>query len=148
MQARDILDAIDSGQMDTHLKSLSEAIIERRGVLGRRKHREFNVGDVVRFVGLGAGAKYMNGLRARIVEINPKTVWVELLPEDRAAIRGTRFGRSSRIKVYPNSIELAFVNGHAQPAFAKIEDYRLDHIDTYINGVKQVKNVTPMDGEL
>lgn len=129
MRTLEVVEAIENGALDSGLREIVDAIHERRDLLGRRKHRMFGIGDIVRFVNLGMGAKYMNGLRARIVEINPKTVWVELLPEDRALIRNKRLGRASRIKVYPNSLEFAFVEGHAEEPYPKLP-----------------KNVTPVDG--
>lgn len=147
MQVSDILEAIESGQVDSHLDMIREVISDRKTILGRRKHRQFSVGDVVRFVGLGAGAKYMNGETAVITEINPKTVWVRLTPESKHNLVNTRFGRSSKIKVYPNSIEFAYLDGIAQPALKKIEDYyvqskTVDGVTTNYNPDGSIKNVT------
>jgi hypothetical protein len=123
-----IIDEILDGGFDGQLEDMRDAINERRSILGQRKlHRDLQVGDIVRFVNLGMGAKYLNGIRARIDEINRKTVWVRILPEDRVKIAGTRFGRTSRIKVYPNSIELDHLDGIANEPFPKLA----------------VKNVTP-----
>lgn len=139
-----ILD-IETGRYDGELRDIMEAIHDRREILGRRKHREFNVGDVVRFVNLGMGAKYMNGETAVIREVNQKTFWVELTPESKRRLTGTRFGRSSRIKVYPNSLELAFIDGEAKPALKKLAD--LDFGNITITDYNGVKNVTPEEVE-
>jgi len=133
-----IVQLIEEGQYDPYLEDMRRAIAERRDVLGQRKlHRELAYGDVVKFVNLGMGAKYLNGIRARIVEINRKTMWVEVLPEDRQLIAGTRFGRSRRIRVYPNSVELVHFDGVGIEAPAKLKN--LDNLFPH----RVTKNVTP-----
>lgn len=119
MHGDQVINDILAGVYDNSLDQIRDAISDRRDLLGARKHREFRVGDRVRFVGLGMGAKYMNGEEAVVVERNPKTLWVKLTPESRARIAGTRFGRSSQIKVYPNSLELV-LEGQAEPGLLKI----------------------------
>jgi hypothetical protein len=115
-----LAEEIMDGFHDHELRAISEALRDRKETLGRRKHRSFNVGDTVTFVNLGMGAKYMNGETAVIEELNPKTVWVRLTPDSKARLAGTRFGRSWRIKVYPNNIELSFLEGRARQPDPKL----------------------------
>jgi len=110
--AEDVATEIRRGLVsEEDMDLIVRAISDGRERLAARKIREIRPGDVVRFVKLGMGAKYMNGHTAIVESINWKTVWVRLTPDSKAALSGTRFGRSSKIKVYPNNIELAFITG-------------------------------------
>lgn len=100
-----------SGAFDEHLDVFEKAIRRRREKLAEEKLANLRPGDLVRFARLGMGAKYLNGHTAIIHSINWKTAWVTLTPETRAAIQGTRFGRSSRIKVYPGNLDLVALEG-------------------------------------
>jgi hypothetical protein len=124
-----LIEEIVDGFHDHELRGIQEALSDRRKILASRRHRTFNIGDTVRFVGLGMGAKYMNGELAVIEDINPKTLWVRLTPESKARLAGSRFGRSSKIKVYPQHIELAYIDGVAQRPLKRIEDLKVVSVE-------------------
>jgi ribosomal protein S17 len=105
---------------DKDLDIFAEAIRHEKGNRAQERKDDMKRGDTVRFINLGTGSKYMTGHTAVIVEKNAKTLWVELTPESRRALVGTRFGRTSRIKVYPQNIELAYLEGESSEALPKL----------------------------
>jgi len=62
----DVPYAIRSGKLDAQLNSIAAAVLERRKSLGVDRFGQLKVGDRVMLVGVGTGAKYLNGLTGTI----------------------------------------------------------------------------------
>lgn len=77
MRLRDIVEAIDGGELDDHLEVISACVRDRRKALARRRAATLRRGDTVTFTQAMSPA-YLEGLTAKVVRVNHQTVTVDI----------------------------------------------------------------------
>ena len=96
---QEVIFAIHTGRYDSQLNRISAALLERRKSLGVDRFGQLKVGDRVMLVGVGTGAKYLNGLTGTINKKLQVKLEVRMDP-------GQDTGRfSSLIRVPPNLLQ-------------------------------------------
>lgn len=117
----EVVSALRNGTFDADadLTELEHEIELRRKRAERRLLHELDYGDIVRFHGMGMGAKYLEGALARVVDVKMKRVVVQVteMRISEREQRGKRFQVGSRIITYPSHLrKVNVVEGTSRPA--------------------------------
>lgn len=90
---------VEHGKVDEWLDDLAKVIKDRQAVRDYKRFRQYAVGDIVVVHNAPMGAKYLNGAKAKIVDIKLKRLTIQFL-DSTIKFRG----RASQVMVYPNMI--------------------------------------------
>lgn len=96
MELKAIVDAIIGGDADEGLTQVSEALRQRRKALEAVKRTDFRVGDRVVF-NQAAKPKYLAGIGATVIGLNPSTVVLNI--DEHARARRFKGARGVRCPV-------------------------------------------------